>query len=223
MEKYNKLKAMTNDELDSYLDGLDEDEQEELFTKLVGELNESDYSYGVYEDFGCYFILGRKSILEMSSDSGDSPRGGFLDIVTGLSKKDSEAVKQITDKLDKNGELEDIFYEIYQDIDEEFDDDDAIDLFECNDDEDNLKLYKKLMKAVKNSDGVFESVCDFAHKYNMRDLEEGTLYYEWEGEYIDLFDNVNECGEARGTFEDLSTKEWILRLLRLDNLKVTAD
>ena len=40
-------------------------------------------------------------------------------------------------------------------------------------------------------------------------LEPDCLYYEWEGEYIDLYENICDIGEERGSYDRFSDEKWI--------------
>lgn len=52
---------------------------------------------------------------------------------------------------------------------------------------------------------------------------DGELYYIWEDEYIPLHDNVLECGEPRGEYEDYTDEEWIGILENLSSYEVTGE
>jgi len=54
-------------------------------------------------------------------------------------------------------------------------------------------------------------------------LDSDCLYYEWEGEYIELHDNIADTGEERGYFDSMSDEEWIELLENIDKHIVTAD
>jgi hypothetical protein len=48
------------------------------------------------------------------------------------------------------------------------------------------------------------------------ELDGDTLYYEWEGEYIDLRDNICGTGESRGYYDNFNTADWIEILENID-------
>ena len=42
------------------------------------------------------------------------------------------------------------------------------------------------------------------------------MYYEWEGEYIDLHVNICETGKSRGSYDSMDDNEWIELLENID-------
>lgn len=56
----------------------------------------------------------------------------------------------------------------------------------------------------------------------LKKREDGELYYKWDGEYINLYDNIAECGEGIGYYDDLTENDWASLLERLDNHIVNA-
>lgn len=56
----------------------------------------------------------------------------------------------------------------------------------------------------------------------LKKRKDGELYYRWEGKTINLYDNIAECGESPGYYDDLTEEEWERLLQDLDNRIVTA-
>lgn len=54
------------------------------------------------------------------------------------------------------------------------------------------------------------------------ELDSDTLYYEWEGKYIEFYDNIRGCGERRGYYDSLSDGDWIEILEGIEGRVVTA-
>ena len=103
----------------------------------------------------------------------------------------------------------------------EFDEDDTVAYFEDND-EDSLEIYKKIAKKVDGGKTPFDSMEDFVWALKHYGLDSGALYYEWEGEYINLHENICEAGEGKGYFESFSAEEWISILENMDKYIVSA-
>lgn len=61
---------------------------------------------------------------------------------------------------------------------------------------------------------------DFVLAVRCYGLDKDRLYYEWEGEWIDFYDNILDTGESRGNYENLSDEEWLAVLENIDNYKV---
>lgn len=57
---------------------------------------------------------------------------------------------------------------------------------------------------------------DFVNALTRYGLNNGVLYYEWEGEHIDLHDNICDTGEERGYYDSLSDDDWIDLLENID-------
>ena len=51
----------------------------------------------------------------------------------------------------------------------------------------------------------------------------GELCYEWEGEWINLYENVCNCGEEPGSYDSLSADDWVRILGNLDDFVVEPD
>ena len=114
---------------------------------------------------------------------------------------------------------EDFFRDMIDDC-LEFSDEDAIEYFENNDDEDALGIYKKIKKKVKSGATPFDSINAFVHALCHFDLDNGPLYYEWEGDYIELYGNIYENGAERGYYDNMSDSDWIELLENIDKYVV---
>ena len=104
----------------------------------------------------------------------------------------------------------------------EFDEEYVEEYFEENDDEDSLKIYSKIKKKLNSGKTPFKTVNDFANALVRYGLDSNCLYYEWEGEFIDLHDNIAETGDSRGSCDNMSNEEWIELLENIDKHIVTA-
>jgi hypothetical protein len=116
---------------------------------------------------------------------------------------------------------EDFFRELIEDCGE-FDEEYVEEYFEENDDEDSLKIYRKIKKKIDGGKTPFASVNDFASALGRYGLDSDCLYYEWEGEYIDLHDNICETGESRGYYDSIEAADWIEILENLDDHIIKA-
>ena len=117
---------------------------------------------------------------------------------------------------------EDFFKEMIEDC-FEFSDEDALEYFEGLGDEDSARTYRKMKRMVKSGKTPFETMEDFVSALGRYDLDPDCLYYEWEGEYIDLYENVDSTGDPRGEFESFDDEEWIGILENVDAYIVRAD
>jgi hypothetical protein len=104
----------------------------------------------------------------------------------------------------------------------EFDEDCVEEYFEDNEDEESLEIYRKIRKKIDSGNTPFESVDAFASALGRYGLDSDSLYYEWEGEYIDLHDNICETGESRGYYDSIDAADWIEILENLDDHIVKA-
>lgn len=166
---------------------------------------EEKYRGCVFEAPGVYFVIGNGSLWEISDDAGYDPKGGwFPEIFSGPTKEEADCLKQMMEEL---GFEEDFFAKMTRDCGD-FDDEDAEEYFEEND-EDALKIYRKIKGKVESGKTPFADIDDFVVALTRIDLESDCLYYEWEGEIIDLHDNISDVGEGRGEFDSLDDYEWI--------------
>ena len=157
--------------------------------------------------------------MEISDDSSCSPRGGwFPDIVKGPSAEEAECLSAMMEAMEFD---EDFFIELIDDCGE-FDEEYVEAYFEENDDEDSLKIYRKIKKKIDGGKTPFASVNDFASALGRYGLDNDYLYYEWEGEYIDFHDNICETGKPRGYYESIDAADWIEILENIDDHIVGA-
>lgn len=181
--------------------------------------NDEKYRYRVFWGPGIYFVIVNGGILTISDDASCSPRGGwFPAIVTGPTEEEKEYLQNLMDSLDFD---ETFFSELIEECGE-FDEDYVEDFFTDNDDEDSLKIYRKIERKVKSGKTPFESMEQFVSALCRFELDDD-LYYEWEGEYIHFFNNICDCGEEPGNYDNISTAEWVEILENIDSHFVTAD
>jgi hypothetical protein len=194
---------------------------ENRINELLEAISNNDrYNGCVFWGRGIYFVIGNGKLWEISDDASCSPKGGwFPDIVKGPSAEENEFLSSLMESLEFD---EDFFRELIDDCGE-FDEDYVEEYFEENDDEDSLKIYRKIKKKISGGKTPFKSVNDFASALGRYGLDSDCLYYEWEGEYIDLHDNIADTGEERGYFDSMSDEEWIELLENIDKHIVTAD
>ena len=241
---YKTLKAMGADERVAYINELSEEKLGDLVNNLIEELSDDEtVNSEIYDDGVYYLSFGSGKIFAMPNSSDDLPRGGTApDVVTGLSPEDKAAVEAIIDKFgidtiddlfdEASDELWFSYYERYP----EFEDDDMIEYFEDEGDDDfpprrmseeqkekkrkQLSLYKDLMAEVAKYKDNFEKTSDFYDMYRRRELTHGCLYYGYEGDFIDLVDNVNDFGED--ALKYFKASELLDILLNLDMYVVKA-
>lgn len=181
--------------------------------------NDERYSGCVFRGRGIYFVIGNGKLWEIPDDASCSPRGGwFPDIVKGPPAEEEACLTAMMESLEFD---EDFFRELIDDCGE-FDEEYVEEYFEENDDEESLKIYRKIKKRIDSGKTPFASLNDFANALCRYGLDSDCLYYEWEGEYIDLHDNIADTGEERGYYDSMSDEEWIAILENIDMHIVTA-
>lgn len=194
-------------------------EMDERISTLLWEISQSEkYAGCVFSAPGIFFIIENGKIREISNDVSGSPRGGwFPDLVTGPTEEENACLKALMNKLDFD---EYFFDEVLEEIGE-FDEEAIVEYFEEND-EDSLEIYEKMARKIEAGKTPFESMDDFVNALKRYGLCCGVLYYEWEGDYVDLHENIEEIGEEPGYYDSLSKEEWISILEDIDNHIVTA-
>ena len=189
------------------------DEERRIEELLESISNNEKYNGCVFWGRGIYFVVGNGSLWEISDDASCSPRGGwFPDIVSGPTAEEDACLQKMMDEL---GFDEYFFKEIIDDYGE-FDDEYVLEYFEDNEDEESAKIYRKMKKKIDGGKTPFASIDDFASAVGRYGLDSNCLYYEWEGEYIDLHDNICETGESRGSYDSMDDGEWIELLENID-------
>ncbi len=197
---------------------MDKDRRIEELLEIIN--NNEKYRGCVFWGPGIYFVVGDGCLWEISDDAGCSPRGSwFPDIVSGPTKEENECLEKMMDEL---GFDENFFYDMLEESCGDFDDEYALEYFEENDDEDSAKIYRKMKAKVESGKTPFENIDDFVMAVGKYGLDSDGLYYEWEGMYIDLYGNIQETGDERGTYEDLDDDIWIKILENIDDHIVTA-
>lgn len=189
------------------------DEERRIEELLESISNNEKYNGCVFWGRGIYFVVGNGSLWEISDDASCSPRGGwFPDIVSGPTAEEDACLQKMMDEL---GFDEYFFKEIIDDYGE-FDDEYVLEYFEDNEDEESAKIYRKMKKKIESGKTPFATIEDFASAVGRYGLESDCLYYQWEGEYIDLHDNICETGESRGSYDSMDDNEWIELLENID-------
>ena len=189
------------------------DEERRIEELLESISNNEKYNGCVFWGRGIYFVVGNGSLWEISDDASCSPRGGwFPDIVSGPTAEEDACLQKMMNEL---GFDEYFFKEIIDDYGE-FDDEYVLEYFEDNEDEESAKIYRKMKKRIESGKTPFATIEDFASAVGRYGLESDCLYYEWEGEYIDLHDNICETGESRGSYDSMDDNEWIELLQNID-------
>ncbi len=180
-------------------------------------------SAGVYhEETKCvFFIVKDGEILEMTDDNSDSPKGGsFPRIVSGYPEEENRELQSVLEQYGVEEEWFDAeLTEEYEDLDEE-DEERLEELFE---DEDAREAVTRLIADINGGKLPYADLGELVERLRRTELEEGRLYYEWYDDYIDLWENIADVGESRGTYEDLSDEEWLEILEDLPSCRVEPD
>lgn len=94
---------------------------------------------------GIYFVIVNGGILTISDDASCPPKGGwFPAIVTGPTEAERECLQKLMETLEFD---ETFFTELVEECGE-FDVDYVEDFFNNNDDEESLKIYRKIEQKV---------------------------------------------------------------------------
>ena len=193
---------------------------ENRINELIESISQNDNYRGcVYWGRGIYFIIRRGEILEISDDAGCSPRGGwFPDIFKGPTVEEDQCLMSLMESLGFDEEFFSNLIEDYGEFDVEY----IEEYFEETEDEDSMKIYRKIKKKIDSGKTPFGSVNDFASALLRYGLDSDCLYSEWEGEFIDLYDNIAETGGKRGSYDRMSDQDWIELLENIDKHIVQA-
>lgn len=193
--------------------------EERLNELLKAISNNPKYNNRVFYGSGIYFIICDAEITEISDDAGCSPRGGwFPDIISGPTEDENKCLESMMEKFGFDEEFfRDITY-FYGEFDEDY----VEEYFEEQEDERSLEIYRKIKKKIESGKTPFDSVNSFANALGRFGLDSDVLYYEWEGEHIDLYDNIAETGEYRGYYDNMSDEEWITLLEHIDEHILTV-
>lgn len=194
------------------------DEDKKRIEELIRSISGNDtYSRRVYEADGIYFIIHDGEILEISNDAGYDPKGGwFPDIVSGLSDEEADDLHDFMN--DADGDIR-LFEEL---VENNVYDDCAEDYIKEKYDESTLEGYLKVEQAIESGNTPFDSMDELFSAIERYWLDSECLYYKWEGEYIDLYENICDCGEKRGYFDSIDSSKWINILENIDDYTVNA-
>ena len=178
--------------------------EQKLNELLEAVSNNPELQNCVFQANCIYFVIWNSKIFEIPDSSGCSPKGGtLLDVFRGPSAVQNEYVQALMDEL---GFDECFFSEIMYDL-YDFDEDEILGLFE--DDEDSFDTFKKIIKHFNKGNSPFKDLQELVYGIMRHGLSHDLLYYEWEGDFIELYDNICDTGEGRGYYEDMSDEEWI--------------
>ena len=178
------------------------------------------YDRAVFQARGVYFVIGNGEIWEISDDAGCTPRGGwFPEIYTGLSEEKNKFIEECMEEYD----IDEYFFDEMLEYLFEPDEEELLEYFEEQDEEDQLQIFKSMQSTVKKGKTPFDSIKELVTSFSRYGLEEDTLYYEWEGEHIDLHENIASYGEERGQIDNLTDEERLNILNNIDKYLVTRD
>ena len=189
------------------------DNQKKIQELIDAISNNEKYNGCIFNGGGNYFIIDDGELIAMSADGGYDPHGGwFPAIVSGPTEEEDKCLTSMMEKFDFD---EYFFSEMISDYGY-FDDECAIEYFEDNEDEESLKIYKKIKKKIESGKTPFETMDDFVDALGRYGLDSNGLYYEWEGEYIDLYENICDVGTAIQLYDSADEELWIKILENID-------
>ena len=190
-------------------------DNKEKIKKLLEDIsNNKKYSGCIFSGGGNYFIIDDGELIAMSADGGYDPHGGwFPAIVSGPTEEED---KCLTSMMEENDFDEFFFSEMISDYGY-FDADCVLEYFEDNEDKESIKIYKKIKKKIESGKTPFETMGDFVDALGRYGLDSNGLYYEWEGEYIDLYENICDVGTAMEFYDSADEEMWIKILENIDD------
>ena len=188
---------------------------ENRLNELLETISQNEkYKGCVFHGPGFYYIVVNGKIWEMTDNSD----GYYPEIVSGPTVEEKECLTSMMDSLG----FDEDFFRDYLDDCFDFDEEEAEEYFEDNDDEDYLKIFRKLKRKVASGKTPFASMEELVSALMRYELDGDTLYYEWEGEFIEFYDNIRDRGECRGYYDSLSDGDWIEILEGIEWRVVTA-
>lgn len=233
--KYEELIDLDEESKEKFIGSIEKDKTEEVLQEMLNMVSDKS-ERNVYEDANFFFIICYGNIVEMLAEGDGGPKySRFPTIITGNTQNEVSALNSIIDKIGCNelSELDDFLREEYWES--EYEDSEVIECFKsiieksAKDEEiqqfqKNITIFEKLLSQIETQQEYFGSAFEFFKKRckESEGLINGELYYEWEGMYINLYDNIADCGEDRGRFESYSAEEWIRIIMNLDEYIVTA-
>lgn len=197
---------------------LSDDEVEEKLEQVLQLLEETCETAGkVYYADGFFFIVEDGKISEISEDV----EGNSLEVFSAPSDEQHDYLEKLMDKYG----IDDDFFSDYSDFDEgiDWDEEDIEEAIKDSDDEDAIKAFRKMRRDIASGKAPFESLYDLSLAFRRYYLELGDLYYWWEGEYVDLHENISDYGDERGEIDDLDDREWLYVLSNLNEFLVVPE
>ena len=203
------------EERNRILDIEDEDEQKQAFEDFIKILaNDDKYDGEIFEGYNCYYVISDAGLRAISNDASCSPKGGwFPEIVTGLPSEQTKHALEIAQKL--NIDI-DFFRKAKEDMCVDICDIDCKDFLEYyeEDNEEDLKNYKKLETMVVSGETKFEDMTQLIKAFLLNELDAGVVYYEWEGTWIDMYENILDFGDDIYELNEIA--EWLELILEED-------
>ena len=179
----------------------------ELVKKLLEKIENSErFSGRVFEKEPYFFTVSGGELHIMPSDTGESVKGSwFPPLVAGPNKKQRIFIDNLMKEIGFDEDFFDDYMEEYMEFNEEW----LQDYFEETEDKTSSRIYKKIKERVESDDSPFTNMEDFTNILGRYDLDGDRLYYKWEDDYIDLYENVCDVGDPRGVYEDWDDDDWI--------------
>lgn len=207
---------MTNEEILK----LDNNEVENVLNDILKEIsNISDYGKTVFETSCIYFIITKEKILEIPNDASCGPKGGwFPDIINGLSQEQNDYIKSLMQQYD----IDEYFFDDFLDYTGAVQDciEECIDEYINELEDDNTEIFFSVYETIKMNESEkyfpFSNISELIWKFNRFGLEKDYLYYEWDRTFINLYDNICDVGENKGTYDNHSERDWLYILTNLD-------
>ena len=187
--------------------------------------NNKKYEESVFKAKCIYFVIKNGKLLEIRDNDGSGPKWSVpLKIVKGPTDEENSFVESMIRDFDYDFNayfFSELLWSYDYDV-TDIKDEDIIDFFEDREDEESLEIYKKMKTKIIDAESPFKELSSFVIAVDRCGLDSSRLYYAFEDEYIDLYDNICETGEPMGEFDNLTDEEWINILENIDDHIVKA-
>ena len=158
---------------------------QELILKIESR---GELSHCVFHAVGAYFIVKEGKLLAIpdTTDAGNS-----FEIFHGLATEQNNAIEEIIDSTSIEPDVFEGIRGLY-DID---DDESMSDYYEAEENEDALKAIESVKEWLSKNDSAYKSVYEFACDLSLYGIPETEYGYFWDGDWISLYDNIEDTGE----------------------------
>jgi hypothetical protein len=152
-------------------------------------------------------------------ECGHGRSGDFPPIVTALTGDKAEYIDGLKRRFSIESKSFDhdfdwaMWYDAFDGLDNAVDDDTS----------ETADILRQIKQEIDDGKTPFETLDQCITALHRSDLEPGFLYFYWEDDYIELYDNVAEFGEPAGTWDSFSEEDWKEILSDLERYRVKPE